>query len=117
MTFTNNGTLTPGIIHVAGTSPITLVNPGSYTVTFTTISSNSGNYRSFAIYINGLPYPGGGIAVNVGSIPLLINTVIVTTTAANSILTIRNRTGIPAQFFLDANGAVNASVAIALLNI
>lgn len=52
VTFSNTGVSTAGIIHVAGTAPITITAPGVYDITYS-VSGTEPN--QFNIFINGAP--------------------------------------------------------------
>ena len=53
--FDSNGVMTPGIVHILGTSQIIVNVPGDYEVTFS-VSGTEPN--QFALFLNGTEVPG-----------------------------------------------------------
>ena len=111
VTFDTNGVLTSGITHAPGAAGITLVNSGTYKVTF----SVSGTEPSqMALFVNGVLVPGtvygsgAGTQQNIGQVIINIT--------AGGILTVRNHSSAAAVGLASVIGGTqantNASVAI-----
>jgi hypothetical protein len=115
VTFDTNGVLTPGITHTAGTAGITIVNAGTYKVTFS-VSGTGPN--QIAVFLNG----GSGAALVPGTVygsgaGTQQNTgQAILTVAAGDVLTIRNHSTTAAVGLATVIGgtgpSVNASVSI-----
>jgi hypothetical protein len=109
--FDANGVLTPGILHAPGIAGITLVNSGTYKVTFS-VSGTEPN--QMALFVNGALVPGtvygsgAGTQQNTGQAIVVI--------AADDVLTVRNYTSSAAVGLATPIGGTqantNASVAI-----
>jgi hypothetical protein len=118
VTFNKNGVLTTGITHTPGTpgdSGITLVNAGTYEVTFSVSGTEPSQFALFvntggvATMVPGTVYgSGAGTQQNTGQV--------IVTVAAGSILTLRNHSSAAAVTLAEPIGGtqvtVNASVVI-----
>ena len=111
ITFSTNGIITAGITHAPGTSLITIVNPGNYSVWFniTGVEPNQ-----FTLFQNGSPVAGSTYGSGAGT---QINSgMVIITAAAGDALTIRNHTSAAAVTLQTLAGGTqintNASVII-----
>jgi hypothetical protein len=112
VTFDSNGAMTPGITHATGTAGITLLNTGTYLVSFS-VSGTEPN--QMALFLNGalvdgsIYGSGAGTQQNTGQ-------VIVVVPAGGEVLTLENHTSsAPVTLATVVGGTapnVNASVSI-----
>ena len=107
-----NGVMTSGFTHTAGAAGITVVNAGTYKVTFSVSGTELSQFALFngATMVPGSLYgSGAGTQQNAGQ-------VIVVTSVANSVLTLKNHTSAAAVGLPTSGGGtlanVNASVLI-----
>ena len=114
--FNTAGVQTAGITHVAGSTDITLVNIGTYKVTFSVSGTEASQFALFngATMVPGSLYgSGAGTQQNSGQ-------AIVVTAAANAILTLKNHTSAQTVNLPTIGGGtaanVNASVLIQKLD-
>jgi hypothetical protein len=113
--FDSNGIITPGIVHILGTSQIIVNTPGIYEVTFS-VSGTQPN--QFALFLNGSPVAGtvygSGAGTQQNNGQAIINI------GANNVLTLRNHSSAAAVGLASVIGGtqanVNASIVIKMLN-
>jgi len=109
--FDTNGEKTAGITHGAGTDAITLVEAGTYRVSF---SASTVEPSQMALFIGGNPIAGSiygsgaGTQQNTGE-------VIVTTAAPNAVLTLRNYSSAAAVGLQTAAGGTQANTNASVL--
>jgi hypothetical protein len=109
--FSNNGVLSAGIAHVAGTSTIVVTSAGVYEIEFN-ISAVEPN--QFSLFLNGAPVAGGvygsgaGTQQNHGSVILAM--------AAGDVVTVRNHSSAAAVTLQSLAGGtqVNANASITI---
>lgn len=111
-----NGVTTAGITHTAGSANITLVNIGTYKVTFSVSGTEASQFALFngATMVPGSLYgSGAGTQQNAGQ-------AIVVTAAANAVLTLKNHTSAAAVGLPTTGGGTlanaNASILIQKLD-
>ena len=109
--FSNNGVMTPGIIHAPGSEGAQLVNAGDYKVTFTASGTEP---SQFALFLNGAEVPGSVYGSGAGTQPSTGQVIV--TAAAGDVLTVRNHSAASAVGLQSLAGGtqinVNASMAI-----
>ena len=114
VTLGTNGVLTSGITHAPGTAGITLVNAGTYEVTYSVSGSEP---SQFAVFDNGALVAGTIYASGAGT--QQNNGQAIITVAAGDVLTIRNHSSAAAVTLATPVGGtqaeVNASVTITKL--
>jgi hypothetical protein len=113
--FSDNGVMTTGITHVAGTSPITLTNSGTYEIAFAVSGVEP---SQFAVFVNGNPVDssifgsGAGTQQNSGQVLLALS--------AGDVVTLRNHSSAAAVTLQTLAGgtqiSVNASILIRKLS-
>lgn len=112
--FDNNGILTPGIIHVPGTTEITVVSSGNYEFTF---SASGAEPSQFALFLNGTLIPGTIYGSGAGQ---QNNGQAIIALSSGDVLTLRNYSSGAAVTLQTLVGGtqpnVNASVLIKKLN-
>ena len=113
--FDSNGIITPGIVHIPGTSQIIVTVPGDYEVTFS-VSGTEPN--QFALFLNGTEVPGTVYGSGAGT--QQNNGQAIFSIPAGGILTLRNHSSAAAVGLASVIGGtqanVNASIVIKMLN-
>jgi hypothetical protein len=109
--FSSNGVLTTGIVHVPGTPGTTLVNAGVYKVTYSVSGTEPNQFALFAdgVLIPGTVYgAGAGTQQNTGQV--------IFQSAAGAVITLRNHSSSAAIGLATLIGgtaeSVNASILI-----
>lgn len=88
LTLDTNGVMTTGIVHTPGTAGITLVNIGTYKVTFSVSGTEASQFALF----NGVTMVPGSLYGSGAATQQNAGQAIVVTTGANAVLTLRNHT-------------------------
>jgi hypothetical protein len=117
ISFSNNGVMSAGITHTAGTTDITVTTAGTYEIDFTTTASFQ--YAQVALFLNGTARPEMRFGSQTFD-PIVKHGHGILTLAANDVLSLRSDTG-SNNFSLTNNTGgtgqiVNASVLIRRLN-
>jgi hypothetical protein len=115
VTFDTNGVMSSGITHAPGAAGITLVNAGTYEVTFSVSATEP---SQMALFDNGALVPGTVYGSGAGT--QQNNGEAILTAAAGDVLTIRNHTSSAAVGLATPIGgtqaSTNASVVIEQVN-
>ena len=113
--FDSNGVMTPGIVHILGTSQIIVNVSGDYEVTFS-VSGTEPN--QFALFLNGTQVPGTVYGSGAGT--QQNNGQAIFSIPAGGILTLRNHSSAAAVGLASVIGGtqanVNASIVIKMMN-
>ncbi|MPW26513.1 collagen-like protein [Alkalibaculum sp. M08DMB] len=113
--FSNNGIITPGIIHAPGTTTISLVNAGDYAVWFNVAGVEP---NQFTLFQNGAPVDGAIYGSGAGTQPN--PGMVIITAAAGDVLTLRNHTSSAAVTLQTLAGGTqlnsNASILIQMIS-
>ncbi|MEK5070485.1 BclA C-terminal domain-containing protein [Sporosarcina sp. FSL K6-1508] len=113
--FDSNGLMTPGIVHILGTSQIIVNVSGDYEVTF---SVSGVEPNQFALFLNGAPITGTVYGSGAGT--QQNNGQAIISIAAGDALTLRNHSSAAAVTLQTLAGGtqtnVNASIVIKMLN-
>ena len=109
ITFSNNGIITAGITHTPGTSLISFVNAGDYSIWFNVAGVQS---NQFTLFQNGLVVAGSTYGSGAGTQPN--PGMVIITAAAGDKLTIRNHTSAAAVTLQTLAGGtqINANASI-----
>ena len=114
--FDSNGVMTPGIVHILGTSQIIVNVSGDYEVTFS-VSGTEPN--QFALFLNGTQVPGTVYGSGAGT--QQNNGQAIFSIPAGGILTLRNHSSAAAVTLASVVGGtqanVSASIVIKMLNL
>jgi hypothetical protein len=113
--FSSNGEMTPGFIHAGGAAEITIVEAGTYKVSFSVLGTEP---NQMAVFVDGVVVPGSIYGSGAGTQQNNGQAVVVV--GAGALLTVRNHSSAAAVGLASVIGGTeantNASVSIERLN-